>query len=180
MLIIDVARGRFGPLHLGMSMTRARRMLPAKNLWKGVSDTGDLIYCSSPQRDSCSGDVELAVVSACAVTARVRAACTYNGASGPVAEIDLFANDSTNQFLAPETRDAVTLRGIHLGSPIPQIKRRYAITAKAEDTTCASIGAGGPTLTAVVGENTIVFTKLNGVVYGITLFAGKQPEACKH
>lgn len=178
-LLIDEAQGRFAGLRLGMSIAAARRLLPARNYWKGGSGNGRLAYCSSIRNGTCSGDVELDVVTACAVTAKVRTSCPYTGAMGPVTEIDLFANGGqANQFVNPETWQAVSSRGIHLGSEITRVKRAYTVTARARDVDCAVAGAGGPTLTAVVGNNTIVFTELNGVVYGITLFMQKQPDAC--
>ena len=111
-LVIDEVRGRFGGLYLGMSVTAAKKKMPAANYWSSLHAGQDLSYCNRPERNNCDGAVYLGIFGACEIGINQTTACDSADAAGPVAEIDLSANG--NPLRNREGHEAVTLRGIRL------------------------------------------------------------------
>jgi len=124
------------------------------------------------------GAIYLGLFGACEIGVDVSAECVSSTAAGPLVEIDLGANG--NPLRHGESDQAVTQRGIHLGSPTRQILRRYTIIDQS-----AKLCSGGPrpvgvTYVALAGKNTIAFTVGRGVVQQISLIAGTHRHPCDH
>lgn len=171
-LIIDERDGRVGALRLGMPLSAAKKVLSAAYYWGAMTPGTDASYCSRPRGNTCGG-VSLQLVSGCTTPPTVP--CSPNG-HGPVYEIELDA--ATNPADAPESADAVTLRGIRLGTPGREISRVYTITDVGGTTCAGNTAAPAKNYIAVSGDNTLAITVYQRVVWSITLISGRYPHYC--
>jgi hypothetical protein len=174
-VIFDEADGRFGGVALGTSVSAARTQMPAQNLVGSMVPGQDLIYCSRPTSAGCTKGIVVNIVGYCEIW--FAATCAPGNIAGPVSEISLVA--VTNPLLNPESQDAVTLRGIGLGSSANSVGHAYRIT-ETGTVTCGSVDEPPPgaSYISVVGKNTIEFTTHLRVVWAITLWAGRHPRLC--
>ncbi len=176
-LLLDENAGRFGRLRLGMSLAQARKVMPSSNYWGDFAPGESLEYCSHPAGNRCGGPVYLGIWSSCGIDIDTAgAACYAPNVTGPVVEIDLGAIGYPRSV---ESHDAVTLRGIRLGSPTRQVVSRYHIVGRSPTSNCNGAPVvPGRTLIAFAKKNTILFTFDKGVVYQIGIVAGRHPKLC--
>ena len=174
-LVINELHGRLGRLYLGMSISAAKNVMPPANFWLSQIPGEDLTYCSRPSGSSCTGPISITITSYCERWATL--ACDEQNVAGPVAEIDLSAG--TNPLKSSAIRDAVTLRGVRIGSPTSEISRKYKVTDIGDVLCGGATPPPGSTYVALAGKNTIAITSNHGVVYTIALIAGRHPHLCR-
>ena len=179
-LIIDESRGRFAGLRLGMSMAAAEKTLPHANFSSSFHPAEDASYCSAPASGgNCGSGVILDIFDGCEIGLENAASCFTANPFGPLTEIDILSQG--NPLGNRESQQAVTLRGISLGSPAVAVAREYRFTDKTTGL-CNNDGGArfpGTTYTILSGKNTtLLITMGGGIVKEISLVAGRHPQIC--
>ena len=160
-LLIDETAGTVGNIGFGLTVAEAKRRLPARYLWPYQPGGYDLIYCARPTNTTCYGSALYlsAVESDPAVTPRIN-------------EIYLAAGlDPSGSGRIVQGSDAVTKKGIRLGSSLARVKRSYRIAFVGPVCNTTPPGA---TYYARAGANLIAFAVHRNVVRWIVLLLGQK------
>ena len=179
-LIIDEATGRMGAIHLGMSLGGAEAALPREMFASSLNAGQDASYCSAPTGGGhCRRGVVLWVFGACAIGFPTSANCGVSTTAGPVAVINLITNGDPRKN--QESSEAVTLRGLRLGSPMSDVLRLYR-NAKKRSGTCQAgpFIFGNTKYVTLTGKSvTLVISVSDGTVIEISLIEGRHPNLCR-
>lgn len=168
-LRVDEVAGRFGPLRFGMPLGSAKKAMPSVDAWGFLHQGEDLLYCGDKHGNDCDGAI-VKVTGSCEATSCVE------GGPGPVAEIEVVG---TGDFVRVTGRNQVqTDRGIRLGAPASEVRRRYKIAQVGSGLCVFSDALPAVTYVALTGANTVAFAIHDTYVWAIALRAGRHPHLC--
>ncbi|HEX5450480.1 MAG TPA: hypothetical protein VFW85_10545 [Gaiellaceae bacterium] len=166
-LILNERRGTFAGLTLGMPMGKARETMPSAYYWPLHLQEN---WCEQLRGHTCIG-LRVRLDGVCKISD-----CTAISPPLFLNEIQLSA--LTNPSRISESRQATTLKGIHLGTSMRVIETRYASAQPAVADCTETAPAEAKAIVAVAGVNTLLFSIFQGKVWVITLISGKHPHAC--
>lgn len=173
----DRAHGRDPPRHVPWG---AEAALPREMFASSLNAGQDASYCSAPTGGGhCRRGVVLWVFGACAIGFPTSANCGVSTTAGPVAVINLITNGDPRKN--QESSEAVTLRGLRLGSPMSDVLRLYR-NAKKRSGTCQAgpFIFGNTKYVTLTGKSvTLVISVSDGTVIEISLIEGRHPNLCR-
>jgi hypothetical protein len=169
-IVVDERSGTFAGVKLGMPFAKAKAKLPSRYYFSALTPGSDAIYCSRrASRDVCTG-VSVHVFAGCVDKFCLRAK------AGPVVRVDVSA--TTTPRAIPGSRSIATLKGLGLGTPAAEIRKRYSVAAQ-RGAPCADDVPGRASVFIVLeGERTLIFQTADKVIWSITLLAGRHPNFC--
>lgn len=166
---LDEKYGRLGQLHLGMTLAESTSVIPHRFFFAQMSPNISVFCDQSTVGHTCIG-LLLEISTTCAEELCIQ------GGQGPVARI---AVSAAKALSTPEARDVATDKGVALGSTLRFVRLSYRIV----ETGDSSCGGGFPppsrTYVALSGRNTLAFSVHDGVVWAMTLIAGRHPRLCE-